>query len=82
MRQKIAKKSPSGHYRTTLSGCIFATKALINNRKKLVKQQCLPTCPYNMVNFRPLAADNCWRVWGTLQISTGFASWQCCCMAL
>ena len=33
------KKSPSGHHRTTLSGYIFATKARINNRKKLVKQQ-------------------------------------------
>ena len=26
--QKISKKSPSGHHRTTLSGCIFATNAL------------------------------------------------------
>ena len=39
--QKVAKKSPSGHHRTTLSGYIFATKARINNRKKLVKQQYL-----------------------------------------
>jgi len=33
------KKSPSGHLRTTLSGYIFAIKAYIENRKKLVKQQ-------------------------------------------
>ena len=40
--QKIAKSSPSAQHRTTLSGCIFATKACINNRiKKLVKQQYL-----------------------------------------
>jgi len=39
--QKVAKKSPSGHHRTTLSGYIFATKARIDNRKKLVKQQYL-----------------------------------------
>jgi len=40
--QKIAKKSPSGHYHTTLSGYVFATKARIDNReKKLVKQQYL-----------------------------------------
>jgi len=32
--QKLAKKSPSGHYRTTLSGYIFAIKAHIDNRKK------------------------------------------------
>jgi len=35
--QKITKKSPSGHHRTTLSGYIFATKAHIDNQKKLVK---------------------------------------------
>ena len=29
------KKSPSGHHRTTLSGHIFATKACIDNRKKI-----------------------------------------------
>jgi len=38
-RKKIVKKSPSGHHRTTLSDYIFATKAPINNRKKIVKQQ-------------------------------------------
>jgi len=32
--QTIAKKSPSGHHRTTLSGYIFTTKACTNNRKK------------------------------------------------
>jgi len=31
--QKIAKNLPIGHHRTTLSGCIFATKACIDNRK-------------------------------------------------
>jgi len=40
--QKIAKNSPSGHHHTTLSGYIFATKARIDNRKKSVKNQCLP----------------------------------------
>jgi len=39
--QKIVKNSPSWHHRTTLSGYIFTTKARIDNRKKLVKQQCL-----------------------------------------
>ena len=36
-----AKKSPSGHHRTPLSGYIFANKARIDNRKKPVKQQYL-----------------------------------------
>jgi len=34
MMQTVAKKSPSGHHRTTLSGYIFTTKLHINNRKK------------------------------------------------
>ena len=37
--QKSRQKSSSGHHRTTLWGYIFATKARIDNRKKLVKQQ-------------------------------------------
>jgi len=32
--QKVVRKSRSGHHRTTLSGYIFATKALIDYRKK------------------------------------------------
>jgi len=39
--QKLFKKSPSGHHRTTLSGYISAIKARIDNQKKLVKQQYL-----------------------------------------
>jgi len=54
---KIANNSPYGHHRTTLPGYIFATKAHIDNRKKLVKQQYLPTCPDNVVNFGLLAAE-------------------------
>jgi len=45
------KKSPSGHHRTTLSGYIFTAKAYIDNRKKLVKQKCLPHMSSNMVNL-------------------------------
>jgi len=32
-RKKSPKNSPAGHHGTTLSGCIFATKACIDNRK-------------------------------------------------
>jgi len=38
---KIAKKSPSGHHPTSLSGHIFAIEARVENRKKIVKQQYL-----------------------------------------
>jgi len=41
-RKKIAKNSPSAHHHTTLSGYVFATKAHIDNRKRVVKQQYLP----------------------------------------
>jgi len=34
--KKVAKNSQSGHHHTTLSGYIFATKARIDNRKKLL----------------------------------------------
>ena len=70
--QKNRRKSPSGHHPTTLSGYIFATKALSTIGKKLVKQQYLPTCPHNMVNFGSLAAEICWRVWGTPANFNGF----------
>jgi len=52
------QKSPSRHHRTTLSGYIFATKARIDNQKKnLLSSNICPTCPLNMVNFGPLAAE-------------------------
>jgi len=80
--QKCRQKSPSGHHRTTLSGYIFATKAHIDNRKKNLLSSDMPsTCPQNMVNFSLLTAEIHPVVWGTLQISTGFASWQRYCTA-
>jgi len=71
---KIAKKSPSEHHPTSLSGYIFATKACIGNRKKkLVKQQYISsTCPRNMVNFGPLAAEIVSLLWGTPANFNGF----------
>ena len=65
---KIAKNSPSGHNCTTLSGCIFATKAHINNRKKFVQQQCLPHTSSQYDAFGPLAAEIVSLVWAPLQI--------------
>ena len=70
--QKIAKNSPSAHHRTTLSGYIFATKACIDNRKKVLKQQYLATYSYNMVNFGPLAAEIVSLVWGSPANLNGF----------
>ena len=63
-RKNDAKKL-SVHHRTTLSGYIFATKAHINNRKKLVKQQYLPHMSLQYINFGPPAAEIVSLVWGT-----------------
>jgi len=46
-------------------GYIFATKARIDNRKKLVKQQYVLHMPHNMANFGPLEAEIGLVVWGT-----------------
>jgi len=70
--QKIAKNSPSRHRRTALLAYIFATKARIDNRKKLVKQQYLLHMSHNMVNFGPLAAEIGSVIWGTPPNVNGF----------
>ena len=56
----------------TLSAYIFAIKARIDNRKKLLNSNVSPTWPHNMVNFGLLAAETCWRVWGTPANFNGF----------
>ena len=40
--QKSRQKSPSGHHRTTSSGYIFAIKARIDNRKKMLSSNISP----------------------------------------
>jgi len=51
--QKIAKISPSRHHRTILSGCIFTSKAHIDNRRKPVKQQYLLNMSSQYGELRP-----------------------------
>ena len=72
--QKLRQKSPSAHHRTTLSGYIFATKACIDNRKKLLNANTPFKCPHNMVNFGQLTAEIRWRVWATPVNFNGFRS--------
>ena len=59
------KKVAKNRHPTPLSGYIFATKACIDNRKKLLSSNISSTCPHNMVNFGPLAAEIVSLVWGT-----------------
>ena len=71
--QKIAKNSPSGRHRTTLSGYVFAIKARIDNRKKnFLSSNISSRCFHNMVNFGPLAAEMVPVVWGTPANFNGF----------
>jgi len=42
------------------------------SEKNLLNSNISPTCPYNVVNFGPLTADICWRVWGTPANFNGF----------
>jgi len=66
---KIAICAPSHN----LSGYSFATKARIDSRKKnLLSSNISPTCPHDMVNVRPLAAEIVSLVWGTLANFNGF----------
>jgi len=68
-RQKICHL---GTNRTTLSGCIFATKARIDNRKNLSSSNISSTCFHNMVNFSLLAAEIGRVVCGTPANVNGF----------
>jgi len=70
--KKSHQRSPSGHHRTILSGYIFAIKALIDNWKKIVKQQYVLQMSHNMVNIGPLTAEIGWWVWGTPANFSGF----------
>jgi len=71
--QNIAKNSPSVHHRTTLLGYILATKAHIDNQEKnLLSSNISSTCPHNMVNFGPLAAEIGLVLWGTPANFNGF----------
>jgi len=71
-KNELVPRWRSGHHPTTLSGYIFATKACIDNRKKLLSSNISPTCPHNMVNFGPLAAEINSLVWGTPSNFNGF----------
>ena len=69
-----AKKSPSGHHRTTLPGYVFAAKACIDNRKKklFLSSSVSSTCSHNIVNFGLLAAEIGPVVWSTPANFNGF----------
>jgi len=62
------KKSPkSRHLGTIAQLCrvISSQRRHVSTIGKMLNNNISPTCPHNMVNFGPLAAEICWRVWGT-----------------
>jgi len=61
-RQKFTIWAPSHNF-VGLYPYIFATKACIGNRKKLLNSNTSLTRSYNMVNFGPLAAEIGSGVW-------------------
>jgi len=71
--QKSCQKSHLGTIAQLLSGYIFATKAGIDNRKRnLLSNNISSTCPHNMANFSPLAAEYLSLVCGTPGNLNGF----------
>jgi len=82
------KKVAKNHHLGTIAqlcrtiGPIFATKEHIDNRKKFLSISMPSTCPQNMVNFGPLAAEIGYQFGAPLQISTAFASWRRYCTAV
>jgi len=70
--QKIAKNSASGHHRTTLSVISLQLRHISSIGKNLLNSNVSFTCPCNIVNFRPLTAEICCRVWRTPTNFNGF----------
>ena len=82
-RKKVAKNRHLGtiaQLRRAISSQIRHVSTI--GKKNLLSSNISSTCPHNMVNFGPLAAEIVSLVWAPLQISTGFASWQRYCTAL
>ena len=66
--QKLAKKSPSGHHRTTCR----AVSSQLRLVSTIGNMNISSTSPHNMTNFSPLTAEMCWRVCGTPAHFNGF----------
>ena len=78
-RKKIAKNRHLGTIAQLCRAMSSQLRHLSTIGKKVLSSNISSTYSHNMVNFGLLAAEIGWPVWGTLQISTGFASWQRYC---
>jgi len=63
------KKSPKIRHLGTIAQFCRAISLQVRHvstiGKNLLSSNVSPTCPHNVVNFGPLAAEIFWRVWGT-----------------
>jgi len=70
------KKSPKIRHLGTITQLCLAISSQLRHLstigKKLLNSNISPTCPYNMVNFRPLVAAIGLLVWGTPANFNGF----------
>ena len=76
-KYRTQKSRKTRHLRTIAHLCrawIFATKAYIDNRKNALNINISFTCPHNVANFGPLAAEIGSGVWGTPSNFNGFSS--------
>jgi len=61
------KKSPKIRHLVAIAQLYWATSLQLSHGKNLS-----PSCSPNMVNFGPLTAEICWRVWGSPANFKGF----------
>ena len=66
------KKSPKIHHLGTIAQLCPAISLQVRHVSTIGNNIVSPTCLHNMLNFGPLAAEICWRVWGTLANFNGF----------
>jgi len=67
--QKFAIWVPSHNF---VRLCLHNKGTYRQSEKSLLNSNVSTTCPYNLVNFGLLAAEICWRVWGTTAHVNGF----------
>jgi len=70
-RQKVAIWAPSHNF----VALYLRNWDTYRQSEKLLNSNISPICPHNMVNFGLLAAEICWRVWGTPANFNGFRVW-------
>jgi len=80
-RKKVAKNRHLGTIAQLCRAISPQLRHMSTIGKNLLSSNMSSTFSHNMANFGPLAAEIDPVVWGTLQISTGFASWQRYCTA-